>query len=227
MNRRNILALAGAITALALAPATAAQAAKVTVRVEGKTKTLLAPTVVKVGSGSVTKFGAPTGACPAASAQGALDTATHHSWIGTWSTTYGPQYFITSILGESYAKSKTYYWGIFVNNRYATTGACLIKLHPGDQLLFATEGMSAEYPIAVIAPAHATIGHRFIVKVVAYNAKGKAKPLAGATVSINGHSGKTDKQGTVPLTPSHAGTFTLLATHAGYIRAAPVTVRVS
>jgi hypothetical protein len=226
MNRRNILALAGAITALVVAPAAAAQAAKVTVRVEGKTKTLLAPTVVKVGSGSVTKFGAPAGACPAASAQGALDAATHHSWIGTWSTKYGPEYFITGILGESYATSKTYFWEIFVNNKPASTGGCEIKLHPGDKVLFAAD-TGSQYPIAMIAPAHATVGHQFIVKVVAYNAKGKAKPLAGATVSVNGHSGKTDKHGTVPLTPSHVGAFTLKATAAGYIRAAPVTIRVS
>jgi hypothetical protein len=225
MNRRNILALAGAITALALAPAAAAQAAKVTVRVEGKTKTLLAPTVVQIKSGSITKFGAPSGACPAASAQGALDAATRHNWIGTWSTKYGPEYFITGIFGESYATSKTYFWEIFVNNKPASTGGCEIKLHPGAKLLFAAD-TGSQYPIAVIAPAHSSVGHQFIVKVLGYNAKGKSKPLAGATVSVNGHSGKTDKNGTVPLTPSHAGTFTILVTHDGYIRAAPVTVRV-
>jgi hypothetical protein len=226
MKRRYLLALAGATTALAVAPTTAALAAKVTVRVEGKRKTLLNPSVVKTGGGSITKFGASAGACSAASAQGALDVATHHSWIGKWSTTYGPEYFITSILGESYATSKTYFWEIFVNNVPATAGGCEIKLHPGDQLLFAAD-TGSQYPIVLTAPAHATAGHKFTAKAVAYNAKGKAKPLAGATVSANGHSSKTGKDGTVLLTLSHVGTFTLKASHAGYIRAAPVTLRVS
>jgi Domain of unknown function (DUF4430) len=226
MKRRYLLALAGATTALAVAPTTAALAAKVTVRVEGKRKTLLNPSVVKTGSGSISKFGAPAGACSAASAQGALDVATHHNWIGTWSTTYGPEYFVTSILGESYATSKTYFWEIFVNNVSATMGGCEIKLHSGDQLLFAAD-TGTQYPIVLTAPAHVTTGHKFTVRVVAYTAKGKTKPLAGATVSVGGLSGKTGNHGTVLLTSSHAGTFTLKAAHAGYIRAAPVTLRVS
>jgi hypothetical protein len=226
MQRRQILALCGATTALAVTPAASALAAKVTVRVEGKTHTLLAPTVVTTGSGSVTKFGAPSGKCSASSAAGALDLATHHKWAGKWYSSFG-DYFLTGVLGESYATSKTYSWGIWINNRSASTGACGIKLHAGDQLLFAAEPTKIQDPIGVIAPAQVRKGHKLTVKVVAYSAAGKATPLGGALVSVNGHSGKTDKRGQVSLTPSKPGSFVLTATHAGYIRAAPVTVRVT
>ena len=225
MNRKHVLALFGAITALAALPA-GALAVNVTVRVEGKTKTLLKPTVVKTPSGSITRFGAPSGACPGSSGQGALDVATHHNWIGTWSTQFGPEYFVSAILGESYATSKTYFWEIFVNNVAATTGGCEIKLHPGDTLLFAAD-TGKQNPIALTAPAHAKIGRPFTAKVVAYNAKGKAKPLAGATVSAGGHSAKTGKRGTVSLTPTKAGKLVLRVTDKGYVRAAPVTVVVT
>jgi hypothetical protein len=226
MNRRPILALCGATTALAVTPAASALAARVTVRVEGKARTLLAPTVVRTGGGSVTKFGAPSGKCSASSATGALDLATHHRWAGKWYSSFG-DYFVTGILGESYATSTTYSWGIWINNRLATSGACGIKLRPGDQLLFASEPTKTQDPIALIAPARAVTGHTFTVKVVAYSTSGKATPLAGALVSVNGHGGKTGKRGTVPLTPNKPGSFVLNATHAGYIRAAPVTVRVT
>jgi hypothetical protein len=226
MNRRQILALCGASTALVLTPAASALAAQVTVRVEGKTRTLLAPAVVKTGAGSITNFGAPTGKCSASSATGALDVATHHKWAGKWYSSFG-DYFLTGILGESYATSKTYSWGIWINNRFATTGACGIKLHAGDKLLFAAEPAKTQDPIALIAPAQAVKGHQFTVKVVAYSTAGKATPLPGAVVAVNGRSGKTDKRGTVSLTPSKTGSFVLTAIHPGYIRAAPVTVRVT
>jgi hypothetical protein len=62
--------------------------------------------------------------------------------------------------------------------------------------------------------------------VVWFNAKGKSKPLAGATVSVTGHTGKTNSHGIVPLTPSHTGAFSIAATDKGYVRSA-VTVNVT
>lgn len=229
MNRKNIFALCVAAAATMLSVGAAAHAASgpaVTVRVEGVKRTLLAPKVVHVHGGSVTRFGAPAGACHAASAAGALDVASRHRWAGTWSTSFN-DYEITSILGERHAFSSKYFWEIFVNNASASAGACSLKLHRGEQLLFAAVPQKGtEFPIAIKAPSSATVGHTFTVTVVRFNAKGKSKPLAGATVSVAGHSGQTDSHGTVPLTPSHAGTFTLRAAHPGYIRAAPVRVRV-
>jgi hypothetical protein len=240
VNRRTLLAtvvallaLPGAAMALAALP-TAASAAKpaadpsVTVRVEGLKRTLLLPTAVHTHAGWITKDGAPKGDCSAKSAQGALDVATHHRWGGTWSTEYGPEYEITSILGETHAFSSKDYWEIFLNNVATSTGACELDLRAGDQLLFAAVPDSGTaFPLALEAPRSARVGQTFKVKVVYFTGKGIAKPLSGATVSVAGHSGKTDGQGTVPLTPASAGTFVLHAQRPGYIRAAPVTVRVS
>jgi hypothetical protein len=230
MNAKNVLALCGVTAAtvgLLTGVAFAASGPAVTVRVEGLKKTLLAPTVVHVHSGSITKGGAPSGACPAKSAAGALDAATRHKWGGTWSTSFS-DYEITSILGESHAFTSKYYWEIVVNNVSASAGACALKLHTGEQLMFAAvPDTGTEFPIAIEAPSSATVGHQFDATVVWFNAKGKSKPLAGATVSIAGHVFKTDSHGIVPLTPDNAGTFTLNATDTGYIRAAPVMVHVS
>jgi hypothetical protein len=227
MNLSKVIVL-GAATALALVPpateAVAAGGTSVTVRVEGKTRTLLGPTVVHTRDGWITAGGAPSGKCSATSGQGALDVATHHRWAGTFSSSLG-SYFIKTILGEA-DDGPRYYWSIFVNNRSASTGACGIKPHRGDQLLFAA-AIYPEYPIAIEAPKSATVGQKFNVKVVWFNAKGKRAPLAGATLSVGGRSGKTNSHGIVPLTPSHAGSFVLNAEHTGYIRAAPVQLRVT
>jgi hypothetical protein len=227
VNRRNLLATFVAVLAMPAA-AHAAGAPKVTVRVEGVKKTLLLPTTVQTHSGSITKYGAPKGGCPAQSGQGALDVATHHRWAGKWSTEFGPEYEITSILGETHSFTSKEYWEIFVNNVAASVGACQLHLHAGEKLLFAAVPASGTaYPLALETPTSATTGRTFKVKVVYFNGKGIAKPLSGATVSVAGHSGKTNTHGIVPLTPSHAGTFVLDAAHAGYVRAAPVTVHVS
>jgi hypothetical protein len=227
MNCKKVLALGGAIlVAVALPSATAgATGTKVTVRVEGKNKTLLAPTVIQAHSGWITKDGVKKGLCPESSGQGALDIATHHRWGGTFDSSL-KEYFVKSILGETDNGPK-YYWSIFVNNKSAATGACEIKLHAGDTLLFAA-AVYPEYPIALNAPAKATAGTSFSVKVVRFTASGARKPLAGAKVTGNGiSSATTNGAGTAQITATRSGTLKLNASHSGYIRAAPITVKVS
>lgn len=230
MSRKRSLALGAAVLATVAALATgvaAASGSSVTVRVEGLTHTLLLPKAVKPGSGWITKLGAPTGKCPASSAAGALDLATHHNWGGKWDSSFN-DYEVLSILGEQHPFTSKYFWEVLVNNLIANSGVCGTKLHAGDRLVFAAvPDTPTEYPIAIEAPSSATVGHAFRATVVWFNAKGKPKPLAGATVSVAGRSGKTNSHGTLSLTASHAGTFVLTAQHAGYIRAAPVTVKVS
>jgi hypothetical protein len=230
MFTKKLLALSGAVlvSLLALAPAAGAShdPAPVTIRIEGKTKTLLATTDVKTHSGSITVGGAPKGACPAKSAQGALDVATDHKWSGKWFGKYD-EYEIFTILGDHESGTK-YFWEIFVNNVAASAGACEINLKPGDQLLFAAVSVKGiAYPTAVIAPSHAVANQPFKAKVVYYNAKGKAKPLSGAVVSVQGHSAKTGSSGTITLRPGSAGTFVIDASKSGYVRAAPVTLHVT
>jgi hypothetical protein len=91
MKFKQVLALSGAAVLLVAAPVTSASGAgtRVSVRVEGKNRTLLADKVVQTRSGSITKGGAPSGACLASSGQGALDVATHGRWSGKFSTSLG------------------------------------------------------------------------------------------------------------------------------------------
>ncbi|MGO9899384.1 MAG: DUF4430 domain-containing protein [Solirubrobacteraceae bacterium] len=222
MNRRQMIALSAAVLALAAAatPAAVASASlpKVTVRIEGKTRTLLAATTVKALSGYIRKAGAPAGVCPYSSAQGALAVATHGHWSGKWSTTY-EEYFITTILGDTESGTKSY-WEIFVNNVAASAGACELALHSGEQLLFAAVPATgpALDPLGIEGPTTVAVGQPFNVTVVRYNARGKAGPLAGASISVGSHTFQVNSSGVIPLKASSAGTYTLQATASGYIR---------
>jgi hypothetical protein len=220
------VSLAAAFTGVAGASSSGSPAT-VTVRVEGLTKTLLVPATVTTHTGSITKDGTPAGACPATSAAGALDVATHHDWSGTYDKSYGLE--VISILGESHPFTPAKdYWEVFVNNVAAEAGVCDLTLHTGQQLLFAAvpDNGPSEYPIALKLPAHVVAGHAFTAKVVYYDAKGKAKPLAGATVTTGSHHGRTGSNGTIKLTGGKAGTFKFTATRKGYIRSAPVSLHV-
>jgi hypothetical protein len=228
MNHR-IIALAAATVAAALAPSTAALAAgapKVTVRIEGKTRTLLGTTVVRTHSGSVTKGGAPNGACSATSGAGALDVATNHNWKGSFSTSFS-DYLISSILGDTEPGSQLY-WGIWIDNRFSQTGACGIKLHNGDRLLFAVDSAQHhEHPLGLGGPATVKHGHLFSLKVVAFSDNGVAKPQAGAHVHGPGVDATTNKQGIVQVTAGGPGVRTFQADEKGFIRAARLRVKVS
>jgi uncharacterized protein DUF4430 len=136
MNRKTLGALLGAlvmsltVSGVALA---AGSGPSVSVQVKTLSKTLLNATGVHAEKGSVTKGRTPKGKCPGASAAGALDAATHGRWTGNYSAKYH-EIFITSILGVK--PSGTDFWEIVVNGKPASTGACEIKLHPGERLLF-------------------------------------------------------------------------------------------
>jgi hypothetical protein len=223
MPQRRTLAfsLAGAILALALACAGTALAAatSVSVRVEGLKRTLLPATTVRTHSGSVEKGGAPAGACPATTAAGALDVATKDKWNGTYSASSGLGIEITQILGETHIYSpKGYYWSIFVDNRYATAGICGLKLHTGEQLLFAPAPAKGTLSALVLkAPSTATAGKPFKVKAFYYpSTKSAPKPVAGVTFA--GASGTTNKQGIATLTASKSGKLTLTGSAKGYVR---------
>jgi hypothetical protein len=224
-NVGRTLALTGATLAVLLLPATAAIAAgtAVTVRVEGAKRTLLAPTVVHTRGGSITKGGAPAGACPATTAAGALDQATHHSWGGTYSSSVGGIEVLT-ILGETHKFTSPFFWEIWADNVPATTGICGLKLHRGERLLFAPAPvMGSVFPIGLRGPSHATSGHSFPVRVLYYNAKGVAKPLAGARVD----GVVSARNGTARIKATRAATLTISASKKGYIRSAPLKVRVT
>lgn len=224
MQRIPKLALLAATFALVLGPTAAGAATPVTVRVEGSTHELLAPTSVRVGSGTVKKNG---GRCSANSGAGAFDAATHHRWSGTFYPSLN-DFFITSIFGEAYTKTSKAYWSVFVNNVSSSVGLCTIKPRRGEQILVAAVPTTGPvYPLALRGPGHARAGSAVTVKVNWYTAKGKATPLRGAQVSGGGLSGVTAANGRVTLRPAHAGRLKLTATRTGYIRPAPLVVRVT
>jgi hypothetical protein len=229
MQLRRIFVLGGVTAAVVFVPASAALAAKVSVRVESKSKTLLSRTV-QTPNGSITKGGAPRGLCPGSSAAGALNVAARGNWNGTFESSFN-DYELTTILGEKWTFSSPNYWGVWVNNKYASTGICEIKLKPKDQLLFAVDpAKHPEHPLGLTGPKKAKVGKPFNVKVVWYSDKGKAKPLRG--VQITGATPKnsvilTSKQGIAKITPRKAGKLKLLATTKGYIRSALTSVSVS
>jgi hypothetical protein len=226
MKRRSILALGGACLAVAVVPSLALAGPKVSVRIEGANKTLQAAHTITTPNGSITKFGAPAGACPGSSALGALNVATKGRWKGTYYASYS-DFLISSILGDA-PSAKTGYWGLWVDNRYATTGACEVKVKAGDQILFAVDSIKKhEHPLGIIAPAKATAGKQFTLKVVSYSDNGKASPVVGAHVRGGGLNLVSGKRGTVALSDGAAATLTFTASDKGYIRAAATTVKVT
>lgn len=212
--------------ALAAGAPTAALAAgtSVSVRVEGLTRTLLRTKVVHTHSGSITKGGTPSGVCPAAGAAGALDIATKHHWSGSYGSV---GLSVTQIFGETHTFSSPDYWSIWVDNKFAPAGICALKLHQGEQLLFAAVPVKGtEYPIVMSGPKHAAAGHSFTLKLSYVNAKGAVKPVAGARVHGSGAAGVTNAAGTLSVTATHKGKLAYTAAKKGFIRSAAVTVRV-
>ncbi|MDQ6820210.1 MAG: hypothetical protein M3076_07715 [Actinomycetota bacterium] len=232
MHRKHLVALCGAILAVssfgtAVALAAPGTATTVTVRVEGRTHSLLGPRSVQLpASGWITKGGAPSGKCPAASAQGALDAATRGNWSGKWFGSLS-SYEIFTILRD-HESGKHSFWEIFVNNVAASAGACGITPKPSDQLLFAVVPIKpTEYPTAIHGPSNALVGAPFKVHVVYFNAAGKAKPLAKAHVTGGGFNLVTNRYGSVTINPKNAGTLVLRTSPAGYVRSTPLTVHVN
>lgn len=218
MKRRILLAVCAAlfaVPAVGLASAGGGAGPKVTIRIEGTKKTLLLPSSVRGRSGYITRFGAPSHKCPGQTAQGALDVATHGDWKGTWYSSYN-EYFITSILGET--PSGHDYWGIFVNGRATTKGACDLRLRAGEQLVFAvTNGKQS--PAELRAPSTALRGRKFTVKLVGYTSAGRAKPLGGISITGNGiQATKTNGRGVATIIDKHSGVLVLRASPHGYIR---------
>jgi Domain of unknown function (DUF4430) len=136
MHRKTVVALIGAIV-MALAACSAALAADsgpaVTVQIRSLKKTLLKPTTVHGQKGWITKGGTPRGKCPAGSAAGALNAATHGKWAGKYYASVGG-IFVTSIDGVKPTGSD--YWSVYVNGKPSSTGICDIKLRSGEKLLF-------------------------------------------------------------------------------------------
>ena len=212
-----VAALAGALASasLAKAPATPKGPTRdITVRVEGLTKTLLAPTTVTLRDTPVGK-GTKGETCSGLSAQGALADATRGDWNGTWSSSY-KEFLISSILGSAYGAHADYYWAFWLDDKPAAVGACDVDPAKGSSILFFPEydgnSKSAVMPavLGISAPASALPGKPFEVIVTSYaNANGKATPAVGVEVRAGSLSATTKAKGIATLTLAHPGKVTL------------------
>jgi hypothetical protein len=205
-----------ALAAVALAaPAPGAHAS--TVRVEGDAATLVERAGVTGTAGPVVKDGDPSHACPGTSAAGALEQATDGDWTGPWFAGLGLS--VSTIRGETHLFGSGSYWSVFVNGVPADQGLCGLTPKAGDELLLAPvpETGAVPRPLRLSAPATATAGCPFLVRVTA----DVNVPVAGATVA--GATTAADGTGSVTLSASGA----LKATRAGDVRSAAVPVGVT
>lgn len=215
-SRRMSMALGAAFVALSMLASTAlgASTAKVTVRVEGQSETLLAPTQVTTTTEPVVKDGKAEDFCPGTSALGALQIATGGNWGGKWfggglkeGKFEGLGYSIETIEGESHAFGSGFFWEMWVNHESSEKGAC--EAEPGNdaEVLFYPCSESASEcpsPLGIEAPASANVGESVTVNVKKYSAKGEPSNVAGATLTGAAEEAKTNSSGTATLRFSSA-----------------------
>jgi hypothetical protein len=216
MNTKKILGgatiVASAVSMVA-APAVASTLPKVSVRVEGKSHTLLRHKVVTPNGKRVRRDGH---SCGGHTLLDPFNLATKGRWGGTWYP--GSGWFITKVLGETHTGAKSY-WEVFVNNKAALFGLCGLKITKGQHLLMAAVPDSGtEYPTGITAPKTATAGKPFTVHVVLYNAKGKPHALKGATVRGAGVTATTNAHGYATIKTTRTGRRVFTASKAGEIR---------
>jgi hypothetical protein len=90
-------------------------------------------------------------------------------------------------IGSSVAKGSSS-WYLKINHKSLSVGGEVAKIKAGDEVLWAlakTEAPDYKYPAELVlsAPAKATAGSSFSVRVWAYDEKGKRTPQAGAKVT--------------------------------------------
>lgn len=85
-------------------------------------------------------------------------------------------------IGGSEATSKLS-WYLKVNHVNPELGGEAVKLHAGDEVLWALAAFPYPDELALVAPDRAMPGQPFSVRAFSYDEKGKKKPAAGVTVS--------------------------------------------
>ena len=99
-----------------------------------------------------------------------------------------------------YSASNQESWYLKVNHENPELSGELVKLKPGDEVLWALAKFPYPRELALVAPGEASAGVPFDVRVLSYDDKGKRKPVKGALVT--GGAGPTDSQGRTQVTLS-------------------------
>ena len=100
-------------------------------------------------------------------------------------------------------------WYLKVNHKNPNKGGEQVKLHKGDEVLWALEPYPYPDELALVAPHEAEPNKPFTVTVSSYDDMGKKSPAAG--VSVTGATAPTGADGTTQVTLSAPGVLT--ATH--------------
>jgi hypothetical protein len=224
MQRRHIAMLIAASMLAALTasvPASAGTPAKVSVRVEGESSTLLPLTTVTT---TTTPTPAP-GNCSGTTVAGALQLATAGNW--------DHEAYIRTILGETHEWTigNPRYWALWVNDKYAEEGACTMQLTEGDRVLFLVDSATApEYNPTVFplelsgAPTEIAQGETAVVTVDKYSTSGIASAANGVAVKGGETTVTTNSSGQATIKFNALGTAHLRGTKSGFAPTASVAV---
>jgi len=220
------LAVAAAVGLLAAVPAHAG-AAKVNVRVEGKTRTLLERNVDTIahdvtgdGTGPHRCDGTNGGAhpSPAPTVTGAFDDAAKKagvSWQGSWSSSF--EDFLINTVGPDSATSSQF-WGTALNFKDTDAGGCQVQVKDRDQVLIAFDSFG-KTKLQLTGAHGARSGHVFALFVLDGVTGDR---VAGAKVA--GHT--TNTQGRVLLRIKKRGLYRFKATRPSSIRSNEWKVRI-
>lgn len=122
-------------------------------------------------------------------------------------------------VGKSRSSSKRS-WYLKVNHKDPQRGGEQVKVHAGDEVLWALEPYPYPEELVLSAPVTAKAGQAFTVTVTAYDDAGKHKPAAGVTVT--GATAPTGADGTTTVVLSQPAV--LQATRGSDIPSNRVTV---
>jgi hypothetical protein len=130
-----------------------------------------------------------------------------------------PGYFVCRIGAYT---SGDGFWLYKVNHVSPTIGADQYELHRGDAVLWFyanfNTGANTGDELGLRAPAKATAGQGFKVRVIAFDGDGSRSPVQGATVKGGDAPVTTNASGKAVVTASSAGRVRLDATHGSDIR---------
>ena len=116
--------------------------------------------------------------------------------------------------------TKTNSWFVKVNHKVPSVGGERVKVHTGDEVLWAYGAYPYPDELVLQAPGHVRADESFAVRVFAYDEKGKKTPASG--VAVSGASGPTDQAGRATVTL--AAPTSLVARGAGDIPSARVPI---
>ena len=104
-------------------------------------------------------------------------------------------------------------WYLKVNHVNPELGGDSVKVHRGDDVLWALAAFPYPDELSLVAPRKAVAGKPFGVRVFSYDDKGKKKPAAG--VKVSGASSRTGADGRTTVTLGKPAR--LIARHGGDI----------